>query len=86
MLLRLQKYEYNIIYKPGKEMILANRLSRIPSRSENLPIELHHNIQYVIFTHDKINIIKGTTERDPILYAVHHITLNGWPNRPVLGC
>ena len=47
MLLRLQKYDYNIIYKPGKEVILADRLSRFPSRSENLLIELHHNIQHV---------------------------------------
>ena len=33
------------------------------------------------FTNDKINIIRGATERDPILYAVYCITLNGWPNR-----
>ena len=50
MLLRLQKYDYNIIYKPGKEMTLADRLSRFPSKSENLPIELHHNIQHITFT------------------------------------
>ena len=35
MLLRLQKYDYNIVYRPGKEMTLADRLSRFPSRSEN---------------------------------------------------
>ena len=27
MLLRLQKYDYNIIYKPGKYMVLEDRLS-----------------------------------------------------------
>ena len=81
MLLRLQKYDYNIIYKPRNEMILADSLGRFPSRSENLLIELHHNIQHVTFTHDKVNIIRGTTERDPILYAIYCITLNGWPNR-----
>ena len=54
-------------------MILADRLSRFPSRSENLLIELHHNIQHVTFTHDKVNIIGGATERDPILYTVYHI-------------
>ena len=80
MLLRLQKYDYNVICMPGKEMILADRLSRFPSRSENLPIELHHNIQHITFTHDKINIISGATERDPILYTVYHITLDRWPN------
>ena len=81
MLPRLQKYDYTIIYKPGKERILVDRLSRFPSRSENLPIELHHNIQHVNFTNDKINIIRGATERDPILFAVYCITLNGWPTR-----
>ena len=81
MLLRLQKYDCNIVYKPGKEMILDGRLSRFQSRSENLPIELHHNIQHVTFTNDKINIIRGATERDPILHAVYCITLNGWPTR-----
>ena len=81
MLLRLQKYDYNIVYRPGKEMTLADRLSRFPSRSENLPIELHHNIQHITFTSDKTNIIRGATERDPILYTVYRITHNGWPSR-----
>ena len=55
-------------------MVLADRLSRFPSRSENLPIELHHNIQHVTFTPDKINIIRVATEREPILYTVLHKT------------
>ena len=62
-------------------MILPDSLSRFPSRSENLSIELHHNIQHVTFTNDKIKIIRGATQRDPILYAVYCITLNEWPNR-----
>ena len=81
MLLRLQKYDYNIIYKPGKQMVLADRLSRFPSRNENLPIELHHNIHHITFTQDKINIICSSTERDPILHTVYHLTLNGWPTK-----
>ena len=74
----------------GKEMTLADRLSRFPSRSENLPIELHHNIQHITFTSDKTNIIRGATKRDPILYPVYCITLNGWPSRfqdvPCIAC
>ena len=50
MLLRLQKYNYNIIYKPGKEMVLADRLGKLPSRRENLLIKLHQNIQHNNFT------------------------------------
>ena len=44
MLLCLQKYDYTIVYKPGKEMVLADCLSRFPSRKEYMPIELHQNI------------------------------------------
>ena len=52
-------------------MVLADRLSRFPSRNENLLIELHHNIHPVTFTQDKINIICSSTERDPILHTVY---------------
>ena len=44
MLVCLQKYNYTIQYKPGKEMVLADHLSRFPSRKENMPIQLHQNI------------------------------------------
>ena len=62
-------------------MVLADRLSQFPSRSKNVPIELHHNIQHITFTQDKVNIIHRVTERDPILHAVYHLTLNGWPEK-----
>ena len=80
MLLRVQKYDYNIIYRPGKEMVMADRLSRFPSRRENLPIKLHHNIQHVSFTSDRINITRGAMEEDCILHTFYGITLNGWPD------
>ena len=90
MLLRLQKYDYTIVYKPGKDMVLADQLSRFPSRSENLSIELHHNIHHITFTQDKINIICSSTERDPILHTAYCLTLNGWPAKfhevPCIAC
>ena len=81
MLLQLQKYDYTLICKPGKEMILADTLSRFPLNKLNMPIELHQNIQHVTFTTDRINIIRGSIERDSILNTVYHLTLNGWPDR-----
>ena len=81
MLLPLHKYDYTLIYKPGKEMTLADRLSRFPSNKENTPIELHQNIQHLTFTSDRINIIRGSLERDPILSTVYQLTLNVWPDR-----
>ena len=56
MILCLQKYDYTIQYKPGKEMVLADHLSRFPSRKENMPIELHQSIHNIHFTPGKLNI------------------------------
>ena len=81
MLLHLQKYDYTIQYKSGKEMVLADCLSCFPSRKENLPIELHQNIHKIYFTPDKLNIVRGAVERDPIHSNVYRLTLNGWPDR-----
>ena len=81
VLLQLQKYDYTLIYKPGKEMTLADRVSRFPLNKENTLIELHQNIQHLTFSSDRINIIRGSIERDPILSTVHWLTLNGWPDR-----
>ena len=62
-------------------MTLAGRLSRFPPNKENTPIELHQNIQHLIFTSNRINIIRGSIKRDPILSTVYQLTLNGWPDR-----
>ena len=81
MLVRLQCYDNTLQYKPGKEIVLADRLSRFPSRKENSPIELHQHIQHISFTPDRVNIIHGSVKRDPILSTVYCLTLNGWPEK-----
>ena len=37
MFICLQKYDFNMQYTLGKEMVLAYRLSRLPSHKENFP-------------------------------------------------
>ena len=81
MLLCLQKYGYTIQYKPGKEMVLVDCLSQFPSRKENMPIQLHQNMYNIYFTPDKLNIVRGVVERDPIHRTIYRLTLNGWPKR-----
>ena len=80
MLLKLQKYDYTIQYVSGKDMFLADRLSHFPSCSNISPIVLHHNIQTINFNSEHLNIIKGATEKDPILSTIYRLTLNGWPD------
>ena len=81
MLLHLQKYDYTIVYRPGKEMVLADHLSQFPSRKEYMPIELHQNIHNVHFEPDRLNIVRGAIERDPIHSTVYRLTLNSWPDK-----
>ena len=81
MLLYLQKYDYTIQYKPGKEMVLADCLNHFPSRKENMPIELNQNTQSIYFTPDKLNIVRGAVERGPVCSTIYRLTLNGWPER-----
>ena len=49
MLLQLQKYDMEIKYKPGSEMLLADALSRCPARySQEIKLNLH--VDYIAFT------------------------------------
>ena len=81
MLLHLQNYDYTIVYRPWREMVLADCLSQFPSRKEYMPIELHQNIHNMHFEPDRLNIVRGTIERDPIHSTIYRLTLNGWPDR-----
>ena len=81
MLLHLQKYNYTIQYIPGQNMVLADRLSRFPSPHDKLPIEFYQNIHALNFHPDRLLIIQGVIECNPIHSAVYRMTLNGCPNR-----
>ena len=49
MLLQLQKYDMEIKYKPGSEMLLPDTLSRCPARySQEIKLDLH--MDYIAFT------------------------------------
>ena len=90
MLQKFPKFHYTIQYIPGKDIILADRLSRFPSCTENSPIILHPNIQTINFNSEHLNIIREATERDPIHSALYRLTLNGWPDNfrtvPCIAC
>ena len=58
MLLRLQPFDCSIKYKPGKEMLLADTLSRLPSPA-NTMIELDMRIDHHGFTTERIRQIEA---------------------------
>ena len=81
MLLCMQKYDYTIVYKPGKDMVLADHLSHFPSNTNYLPIPLAHNIQHVQLSTSELDVIQGTVECDPVYSTVYGLTLRGWSDR-----
>ena len=72
LLLRLQKYNIQIQYKPGKSMIFANHLSRnvhpTPSDEPTLPnLDLEISSLELNASPSKLQLIKQESEHDPQL-------------------
>ena len=80
MLLELQRYNVTIKYRPGKEMQLADALSRCPARASQ-EIKLDMQVDYIAFTKPWIEKLKDSTQRDPILATVYQLTQQGWPHQ-----
>ena len=57
MLLHMQKYDYTIWYKPGKDMVLADCLSCFPSCINSHSILIAHNVQHVQLSNTELDII-----------------------------
>ena len=81
MLLEIQGYDFQIRYKPGKEVMLADGLSRLPNKAKNKEINLDIKIQYVQFTDEKMSELKRESARDPTLAALREIIVEGWPRQ-----
>ena len=80
MLLELQRYDVTIKYRPGKEMQLADALSRCPARASQ-EIKLDMRVDYIAFTKPWIEKMKDSMQRDPILATVYQLTQQGWPHQ-----
>lgn len=81
MLLRIQSYDVTIQYKPGKEMYLADALSRLNPISNKQNTETPMKIQFVHFSDRKLGSIREATKQDTELTALKDIIQNGWPDR-----
>ena len=85
MLLHLQQYDLVITYQPGREMLLPDALSCLPSRTyTEIKLDLRVDaISVFAFSPRHLTKIAAETQQDPILSMVHRLILNGWPNRQV---
>ena len=89
MLLQLQRYDIDLIYKPGKEMFLADTLSRAfsPSAKYGEQDELEKELEVVCALEDTqlqdmiLDEIAQATRTDPTLRAVKELIQHGWPHQ-----
>ena len=79
MFLRVQPYDFVLRYKPGKQMILADVMSRQPS-SETTQIDLDVQVSFVQFSMQRLLKIREATQADDELCALRTVIVEGWPD------
>ena len=89
MLMRLQRYDFTLKYNPGKEMVVADTLSRAhlstdgDESEKELQDELTHYVHSVVdhlpVSDDKLEQIRKEVENDPTMKELIKIIKVGWP-------
>lgn len=85
MMLALQKYSITLIHKPGKEIPVANTLSRKSmddedsSLSEAMETQIHTVISAAPVSADRMNDIRTATTQDEKLSTLKQVIWSGWP-------
>ena len=79
MLLAVQDYDFRVKYTPGKDVGLADALSRLPNPDNVEDIELDVRIEYLQFSDEMIEGIKMSSQADPILNELKEVIYHGWP-------
>lgn len=87
LLLRLQKYEVNIIYVPGKYMYVADTLSRAFLDEQHTDTDLKDDIEVMVhslitnlpMTQKKLAQMKSAAAQDEDLQMLSKVVKSSWP-------
>ena len=85
LLLRLQQYDCDIYYKPGKEMLLADTLSRAYSEeyersATESEVECIHATHFLPVPDQQLKELQRETACDPTLQFLKKAILDGFPD------
>jgi hypothetical protein len=78
LLLRAQKYTYTLSWKPGKDIPLADALSRAPTQ-EPTEAEVINDVTEYRIRDERLQQIRGATTVDETLCSLGKIIMEGWP-------
>ena len=85
MMLRIQKYDAEIKYVPGKNIPIADALSRISScygeAVQGLDVSVHEVHLYLNASPTRVSQIREETDKDTTLSALREIIMHGWPEK-----
>ena len=76
--MRVQPYDFVLRYRPGKEMMLADTMSRQPC-DESTQITLDVQVSFVQFSAQKLHTIREATMNDDEMCALRAVIIDGWP-------
>ena len=82
MIMTTQKYSLNVTYCPGKQLVLANTLSRahLPECGESIEEKFDINVlQTLPISNTKLHQLKEETNKDPHLQQLASVIATGWP-------
>ena len=83
MMLKVQKYDLNVIFKPGKEKFIRDTLSRKPLKTtegnENCREYTVFSIKNIPVSQEIMSKIRHETENDMMFIKLRETVLQGWP-------
>ncbi|RXN21320.1 retrotransposon-like family member retr-1 [Labeo rohita] len=86
MILQLQKYSFTIVHVPGKNIPVADTLSRksMPCLDENfsegMDVQVHTVLSALPVSDAKLSSIRKETERGVQMSTLRRVIKEGWPN------
>ena len=85
LMMKLQRYDYELTYVPGTQMFIADTLSRaapcgIHNTESEEDVALHLNMVYtaLLATQEQLSKMAAETAKDPILMKVMTNLQEGW--------
>lgn len=84
MLMRMQPYDLQVKYKPGKELYIADTLSHAYLKEHTEPLledelQVHVLSSYLPISTEKLNAFRTATAADEEMQLVMNCVQTGWP-------
>ena len=86
MILQLQRYSIKLVFVPGKDIPVADTLSRKflpdqdPDISRDLDAQVHLVTSNIEISDRTVQVIRDSTNTDPQCQALVDVIMKGWPN------